>query len=100
VKDDCIKLWPNSSTFYKQLLHQYSFTKKFQSQTVIREKGKLKMLMKLTPGVNFVNFLLAAFMHADPKFAKKTGNMSVFFVLLGSSCIKSDHRMLVKLTPD
>ncbi len=63
-------------------------------------KAAQRMLMKLTPGVNFVNFLLAAFMHADPKFAKKTGNMSVFFVLLGSSCIKSDHRMLVKLTPD
>jgi len=46
-----------SSTFYKQLLRQYSFAKKLQNQTVIREKllkallrekGAHKMLMKLT----------------------------------------------------
>jgi len=47
-----------SSTFYKQLLHQYSLEKKLQSQTIIieklckallYEKGKCKMLMKWTP---------------------------------------------------
>ncbi len=48
-----------SSTFYEQLLCQYSCAKKVQSQTVIREKvlkalsnekGLHKMLMKLTKG--------------------------------------------------
>jgi len=47
-----------SSTFYEQLLRRYSFAKKLQSQTVIREKpckallynkGSSKMLRKLTP---------------------------------------------------
>jgi len=47
-----------SSTFYKQLLLRYSFTKKLQSQIVIKEKlsetlsyekVESKMLMKLTP---------------------------------------------------
>jgi len=47
-----------SSIFYKQLLRQYSFAKKLQSQNVSREKlrkallykkGARKMLMKLTP---------------------------------------------------
>jgi len=44
------------STFYEKLLRQYSFAKKLQSQTVIREKPleaykkfQRKMLMKLTP---------------------------------------------------
>jgi len=48
-----------SSTFYDQLMHQYSFAKKIQSQTIIREMLRKalwyenvssKMLMKLTPG--------------------------------------------------
>jgi len=47
------------STFYKLLLRQYSFAKKIQSQTVIREKMRktlsykkvgCKMLLKLAPG--------------------------------------------------
>jgi len=47
-----------SSTFYEQLLCRYSFAKKLQSQTTIREKlhktlsnttGARKMLVKLTP---------------------------------------------------
>jgi len=49
-----------SSTFYKQLLGQYSFAKKTQTQTVIKEKlrntfaykkAAQKTLMKLTPEV-------------------------------------------------
>ncbi len=59
-----------SSTFYEQLLHWYSFAKKLKSQTVRREKlgiallyqkGMSKMLMKLTPVVNFTNILWTAF---------------------------------------
>jgi len=47
----------NSSTFYEQILHQYFGAKKFQSQTVTREKllktllyekVERKALMKLT----------------------------------------------------
>ncbi len=50
--------WSISSTFFEQLLRQYYFAKKLETQTAIREKlcrtlsyekGKRKMLMKLTP---------------------------------------------------
>jgi len=49
-------------TFYEQLLHQYSLPKNYKSQTVIRKKlrktllflkAARKMLMKLTPAVNY-----------------------------------------------
>jgi hypothetical protein len=51
-------------------LHQYSFTKKSQSQTVSREKlrktlsfkkAACKIVVTLTPGVNFINILLEPF---------------------------------------
>jgi hypothetical protein len=53
-----------------------------------------------TSGVNFINVLRAAFICADPKRTKNTVKLSVFFVLLGSSCEKAAHRLLMKLTPD
>jgi len=33
-----VELWSISSTFYEQFLRQFSFAKKIQNQTVIREK--------------------------------------------------------------
>jgi hypothetical protein len=51
------------------------------------------------PEVNFINLLQAAFTHADPKSAKKTVKLSVFFTLLGSASAKATHRSLMKLTP-
>jgi len=57
----------NSSTSYEQLFRQYSFAKKIQGQTAIRqklhktllyEKAARKMLMKLTPGKNFQDKML------------------------------------------
>jgi len=38
--------------------------------------------------------------HADPKSAKKTVKLSVFFALLGSAGVKAACEMLMKLTPD
>jgi len=55
---------------HEQLLRRYSSAKKLQSQTIIREKlhkalsyekRAHKMLMKLTPGVNFINILRTPF---------------------------------------
>jgi len=57
------------------------------------------MLMKLTPGVNFIHVLRAAFMHEDPKSAKKTVKLSFFLVLLGSPLTKAARKMLVKSIP-
>jgi len=53
------------------------------------------MLIKLTPGVNFINIIHTAFTRADPKSVKKT---VIFFTLLGSTSIKAVLRMLMKLT--
>jgi len=53
--------------------------------TFFCQKNMCKMLMKLTLGVNFINVLWAAFTWADPKSAKKTDSLTVFFVLLGSA---------------
>jgi len=50
-------------------------------------------------GVNFINILRAAFTHTDFQSARKTVKLSVFFALSRSTCAKSAHRTLIKLTP-
>ncbi len=47
-----------------------------------------RTLMKLSPGVNFINVLRAAFACTDPKRAKKTDKLDCFFALLGFVCVK------------
>jgi len=39
-------------------------------------------------------------MQEDPKSAKKTERLTVFFALLGSMSVKALSKMLVKLTPN
>jgi len=41
------------------------------------------MLVKLTPGVNFINILCTAFALVDPKSVKNTGKSSVSFYAFG-----------------
>jgi len=60
------------------------------------EKRARKMSMKLSHGVNI---LCAAFMLPVPKSTKETDNLTVFFALLGSVCVKASWKMLVKSTP-
>jgi len=55
----------------------------------LAQKAARTILMKLTTGVNFINVLRAAFERADHESAKKTDNLIVFFVLLGSVCLKA-----------
>ncbi len=57
------------------------------------------MLMKLTPGLNFINVLRTAFTLIDPKRVKKTDDLTVFFTLLGSTSVKAVPRTLMKLSP-
>ncbi len=52
----------------------------------------------VTPGVNFINILRAAFTCADPKSTKMTVKLSVFVYLSGSALEKADRRMFMKLT--
>jgi len=58
-----------------------------------------KMMVKLTPGVNFINILLAAFKCAHPKSAKRQSSCQSFFGLSGSWRAKAARKMIVKLTP-
>ena len=51
-------------------------------------------------GVNFTNILQAAFTLTYPESAKKLLDLTVFFALLVSACIKAAHRSLINLTPD
>ncbi len=57
------------------------------------------MLMKLTPGVNFINILRTAFALVDPESVKSTVRSSVSFKLLGSTSVKAVCRTLMKLSP-
>ncbi len=56
------------------------------------------MIMKSTPGVDFINVLQAAFAHANPKSTKKTDGLTAFFMLWVSAGAKAAHKMLMKLT--
>jgi len=47
-------------------------------QNTFVQKAAHKMLVKLTPGVNFTNILHAAFIRPYPKSEKKTDNLTVF----------------------
>jgi hypothetical protein len=71
----CCYLLSISSTFYEDLLRQYSCAKNYKA-TVIREKLRKplqykedarKLLMKMTPGFDFINVLRTAFALVDPK---------------------------------
>jgi len=74
------------------------------SQRDVRVKGDLQCWCwrskpTHTPRVNFTNILLEAFTWADPKSAERTGDLTVFFTILGSVRVKAARKMLVKSTP-
>jgi len=48
----------------------------------------------------FINVLHTAFTLEDPKGVKTTINLTVFFTLSGSGCVKAARRTLMKLTPE
>ena len=61
-------------------------------------KAALRTLMKLTPGLNFINVLRTAFSHVEPKSVKKTVKLSVFLRFRNLRAQKLRVNMLVKLT--
>ncbi len=78
----------------------YGLTVFFALLGSVCSKVVLRMLMKLTPGVDFTNILRVAFMSTDPKSANKTDSLTAFLCFLESACIKATLKMLVKLTPE
>ena len=56
------------------------------------------MLVKLTLGVNFINvFTRSFYVHRSQKCMNLL-ELTVFFALLGSGCVKAARKMLLKLT--
>jgi len=90
-----------SSTFYARIWHPYFGAKKLQSQMKVekscsicfRTKKRLhKMLMKLTPVVNFINIFCAHFSYESPFKAKTLLEKRLSYE-------KHMHKTLIKLTP-
>ena len=63
------------------------------------EKFACLMLMRLTPGFNFINVLRTTFMLVDPESVKNTVSHQYLFTLLGSTYAKAVRRTLMKLSP-
>ncbi len=59
-----------------------------------------RALVKLTPGVNFINVLRTAFALVAPKSVRIQSCCQYLFTLLGSTSAKAACGMFVKLTPD
>jgi len=59
----------------------------------------LPILLISTPGVNFINVILAAFTRANPESVQIQSSRQYHLRLLGSAHIKAVYRMLMKLSP-
>ena len=49
--------------------------------------------------VNFTNVITHSFYARRSQKRKKLLELTVFFALLGSTCVKAAHKMLMKMTP-
>ncbi len=56
------------------------------------------MLMKLTPGLNFINILRTAFTLVGPTSVRIQSSSQYLFMLLGLGA-KAAHRLLMKFSP-
>jgi len=93
-----------SPTFYKQLLHLKVTKVQKDSQVVsllcaFGICAHKRMLMKLTPGVNFTNILRAAFALKDPKSTKRHWWLDCHFALLGSLPVKAFRKHVGEIEP-
>jgi len=62
-------------------------------------KAACKMLVKLTPGLNFINVVSTYFTLADPKSVKRYCRLDLVLTLLGSAHVKAVLRTLMILAP-
>jgi len=66
-----------------------NITRKSCQKRRLYKQSTWKMLMKLTPGLNFINVLRTAFTLTDPESVKDTDDLTVFFYPLGIYVCKS-----------
>ena len=68
--------------FYQCFMHAFFVQTSFLTNMELEKAATMPCghltWMKLTTGVNFINFLQADFMCADPKSAKKADSLTVF----------------------
>jgi len=57
------------------------------------------MLMKLTPGLDFINVLRTAFTPVAPQSVRTQSSCQYLFTLSGSTSVKAVRRTLMKLSP-
>jgi len=95
-----------SSMFYVQLLRAQILKKHTDDLTVFftllgstSVKASRKMLVKLTPGVNFINVLRTAFTLVGPKSVKRYWQLDWVLTLWGTTGVKAVHRTLMKSSP-
>ncbi len=96
-------------TLVVNLLHQLmSSNFRFWTQTLSTEKPHkfllykktaCKMLLRLTPGLDFINVLRTAFTPVGPKSVKRYQRLDWVLTLLGPTSVKAVRRTLMKLTP-
>ncbi len=58
-----------------------------------------KLVLHATSGVDFINILGAAFVHADPKSVNQIYNFIVFSALLGSMRVKAASKHIDDTDP-
>ncbi len=69
-------------------------------RNTLEQKAAHKMLLRLTPGLDFINVLRTAFALVDPKSVRTQSSLQYHFTLLGSTSVKAVRRKLLKLTPE
>ncbi len=71
------------TVFWQKITKSNCNQKKKLSEALLYDKFACKMLMKLTPGVYFINILCTAFALVDPESVKITVKSSVSFYAFG-----------------
>jgi len=71
----------------------FQFFKPAEAQSLVRAS------FEGLPGVNFTNIFTLSFYARRSRKRKKTDDLTVFFMLLGTASVKAVHRTLMKSTP-
>jgi len=90
--------------FYNQLLHTqipkaYHLAVFFALLGSAHVKAACKMLIKLTPGLNFINVLLTAFTLVDPKSVKRYWQLDWVLMLWGTMGVKVVRKHIDEIDP-
>jgi len=93
-----------SPTFYDQLLCALIPKAQKEADDLIEflrcwDLRALKLRVKLTPGLDFINVLRTAFTPVVPQSIRTQSSCQYLFMLLGPTSVKAVRRTLMKLTP-